>query len=83
MTTSLSKPSKARKGSAKYLLRVLTGSITFSIPYKWKGFKATACSDANCDKNPDDDNSTPSYIVMLVNDPINIKHIASTWTFKA
>ena len=73
LARAVSKPSKARMGAAKHLLRYLDGSADFSITYKQGGFKLTAFSDANRGTNPDNGKSTSSYIIMLSNGPINFK----------
>ena len=83
MARSLSKPSKVHMGTAKHLLRFLSGSITFFITHKRGVFKLTAYSNTNWDKNPDYANSMSSYIVMLANDRISFEHTAGTYSFKS
>ena len=69
----MSKPSKAHMGATKYLLRYLAGSTDFSITYRQKGFKLTAVSNANWERNPDNGKFTSSYIILLSNGPISFK----------
>ena len=73
LARAMSKPSKAHIGVAKHVLRYLAGSVSFPITYKRDGFKLTTYTDANMGGNPDNSNSTSSYIVMLVNGPISFK----------
>ena len=75
---ALSKHSIAHMGVAKNLLRSLARSVNVSIGYKRGGFKLTACPDANWSSNSDNGKSTSSYISMLINDPISLKHIPGT-----
>ena len=69
----MSEPSKANMGAAKHVLRYLAGSVNFSITYKRGGFKPTTYTDAEWGGNPDNGESTSSYIVMLANGPISFK----------
>ena len=70
---AVSKPAKAKIGTAKQLLRFLAGSTDFSITYKEGGFRLSTFSGSNGGNNPDNGRSTLSYIVTLASAPINIK----------
>ena len=73
LARAMSKPAKAHMGAAKHLLRYLAGSTDFSITYKQGGFRLAAFPDANWGNNSDNDRSTSSYILILVNAPISFK----------
>ena len=71
LVRAMSKPFKADKAAAKYLLRYLAGTTNFTVTYKQWGFKLTAFSDANWGNNPDNGKSTSSYIAFLSDDPVS------------
>ena len=73
LARTISKPSKAQMEAAKHLLRYMAVSVNFPITYRGGGFKLTTCTDANWVGNPDNGESTSSYIVMLANGLINFK----------
>ena len=75
LARAMCKPSKAHMAAAKHLLRYLTGTANFAIPYKRGGFKLTAFSDANWGNNPDNGKSTSSYIAFLSDGPASFKEL--------
>ena len=73
LARAMSKPSNARMGAVKHVLRYLAGTINFEITYKKGGFTPTAFWDANLGNNPDNGKSMSSYIVMMSNGPVSFK----------
>ena len=73
LARAMCKPSKAHMAAAKHLLRYLAGTTNFAITYKRGGFKLTVFSDANWGNNPDNGQSTSSYIAFLSDGPVSFK----------
>ena len=71
LTRGTFKPSKARVGAVKHVLRCFAGFTDFFITHMQGEFKLAAFSDATWRNNPGNAKSTSSYIVMLANGPIS------------
>ena len=66
-------PAKIHMGSAKHLLRYLSGTKDFSITYKKGDLRLTAFSNSNWGNNPDSGKSMSSYIMMMAKAPVSFK----------
>ena len=59
--------------AAKNALRYLAGTTDVDITYKKDGFKLADFSDSNWAKNPDNEISTTSYLMLIANAPVSFK----------
>lgn len=74
LARAMSTPSKTPRGQPSiYLGTYIAGSIDLHITYKHGGFKLTSFSGANLGNNPNNGNSTSSYLTMMYNGPVSVK----------